>query len=78
MILAAAGDIPSSRRWPAAWRLRRLTPDLRVRVMNVAFAVHGYRRVIHQVVHGHADVDRIRVRGFNEEGHHHTVPDAAS
>jgi xylulose-5-phosphate/fructose-6-phosphate phosphoketolase len=83
----------------AAWWLRRLVPDLRVRVVNVVdlmrlfpvryhphgmtsdeftslftadkpviFAFHGYQRVIHQIVHGHEDVDRIHVRGFNEQG----------
>jgi hypothetical protein len=79
--------------------LRRLVPDLRVRVVNVVdlmrlfpaayhphgmtsaefvdlftadkpvvFAFHGYQRVIHEIVHGHPDVDRIHVRGFNEQG----------
>jgi len=83
----------------AAWWLRRLAPDLRVRVVNVVdlmrlfparyhphgmtaedftelftedrtvvFAFHGYRRAIHEIVHGHPDVDRIHVRGFSEQG----------
>jgi xylulose-5-phosphate/fructose-6-phosphate phosphoketolase len=83
----------------AAWWLRKLAPDLRVRVVNVVdlmrlfparyhphgmtsaefvelftadkpvvFAFHGYQRAIHEIVHGHPDVDRIHVRGFNEQG----------
>jgi xylulose-5-phosphate/fructose-6-phosphate phosphoketolase len=83
----------------AAWWLRQIVPDLRVRVVNVVdlmrlfpaayhphgmtsaefaelftvdkpvvFAFHGYRRAIHEIVHGHPDVDRIHVRGFNEQG----------
>jgi xylulose-5-phosphate/fructose-6-phosphate phosphoketolase len=34
----------------------------------VVFAFHGYQRAIHEIVHGHPDVDRIHVRGFNEQG----------
>jgi xylulose-5-phosphate/fructose-6-phosphate phosphoketolase len=34
----------------------------------VIFAFHGYQRAIHEIVHGHPDVDRIHVRGFNEQG----------
>jgi xylulose-5-phosphate/fructose-6-phosphate phosphoketolase len=34
----------------------------------VIFAFHGYRRAIHEIVHGHPDVDRIHVRGFSEQG----------
>jgi xylulose-5-phosphate/fructose-6-phosphate phosphoketolase len=99
VILAAAGDIPMLETLAAAWWLRRLAPDLRVRVVNVVnlmhlfpaeyhphgmttaefvelftadrpvvFAYHGYQRAIHEIVHGHPDVDRIHVRGFNEEG----------
>jgi xylulose-5-phosphate/fructose-6-phosphate phosphoketolase len=83
----------------AAWLLRKLAPDLKVRVVNVVdlmrlfpadyhphgmtssefvdlftadkpviFAFHGYQRAIHEIVHGHPDVDRIHVRGFNEQG----------
>jgi xylulose-5-phosphate/fructose-6-phosphate phosphoketolase len=99
VILAAAGDIPTLETVAAAWWLRRLVPDLRVRVVNVVdlmrlfpteyhphgmseaqfvelftadkpvvFAFHGYQRAIHEIVHGHPDVDRIHVRGFNEQG----------
>ena len=99
VVLAAAGDIPTLETVAAAWWLRRLAPDLRVRVVNVVdlmrlfpaayhphgmtsaefaelftvdkpvvFAFHGYRRAIHEIVHGHPDVDRIHVRGFNEQG----------
>src|SRR5262249_15797287 len=34
----------------------------------VIFAFHGYQRAIHEIVHGQPDVDRIHVRGFNEQG----------
>jgi len=34
----------------------------------VVFAFHGYQRAIHEIVHGHPDVDRIHVRGYQEEG----------
>jgi xylulose-5-phosphate/fructose-6-phosphate phosphoketolase len=34
----------------------------------VVFAFHGYQRAIHEIVHGHADVDRFHVRGFSEQG----------
>jgi xylulose-5-phosphate/fructose-6-phosphate phosphoketolase len=99
VVLCAAGDIPMLETVAAAWLLRRLVPDLRVRVVNVVdlmrlfparyhphgmtsdefvelftadkpvvFAFHGYQRAIHEIVHGHPDVDRIHVRGFNEQG----------
>jgi xylulose-5-phosphate/fructose-6-phosphate phosphoketolase len=99
VVLAAAGDIPMLETVAAAWWLRRLVPDLRVRVVNVldlmrlfpasyhphgmtnsefvelftadkpvVFAFHGYQRAIHEIVHGHPDVDRIHVRGYREEG----------
>jgi xylulose-5-phosphate/fructose-6-phosphate phosphoketolase len=99
VVLAAAGDIPTMEIVAAAWYLRRIAPDLRVRVVNVidlmrlfprefhphgmsegefvelftadkpvVFAFHGYQRAIHEIVHGHPDVDRIHVRGFNEQG----------
>jgi xylulose-5-phosphate/fructose-6-phosphate phosphoketolase len=99
VVLACAGDIPMLETVAAAWWLRRLAPDLTVRVVNVVdlmrlfparyhphgmttdefvhlftadkpvvFAFHGYRRAIHEIVHGHPDVDRIHVRGFNEQG----------
>jgi xylulose-5-phosphate/fructose-6-phosphate phosphoketolase len=99
VVLGAAGDIPMLETMAAAWWLRRLVPDLRVRVVNVVdlmrlfpasyhphgmtnvefvqlftadkpvvFAFHGYQRAIHEIVHGHPDVDRIHVRGFTEQG----------
>jgi xylulose-5-phosphate/fructose-6-phosphate phosphoketolase len=99
VVLGAAGDIPTLETVAAAWWLRRLVPDLRVRVVNVVdlmrlfptayhphgmttaefvelftadkpvvFAFHGYQRAIHEIVHGHPDVDRIHVRGFREQG----------
>jgi xylulose-5-phosphate/fructose-6-phosphate phosphoketolase len=99
VVLAAAGDIPMLETVAAAWWLRRLVPDLRVRVVNVVdlmrlfppryhphgmtpaefvelftadkpvvFAFHGYQRAIHEIVHGHPNVDRIHVRGYKEQG----------
>ncbi|MBV9173492.1 MAG: phosphoketolase family protein, partial [Chloroflexi bacterium] len=99
VVLGCAGDIPTLETVAAAWWLRQLAPDLRVRVVNVVdlmrlfpvayhphgmtepefvelftadkpvvFAFHGYRRLIHEIVHGHPNVDRIHVRGFNEQG----------
>src|SRR5438045_225951 len=99
VVLGCAGDIPTMETVAAAWYLRQIAPDLRVRVVNVidlmrlfpaelhphgmseaefvelftadkpvVFAFHGYQRAIHEIVHGHPDVDRIHVRGFNEQG----------
>jgi xylulose-5-phosphate/fructose-6-phosphate phosphoketolase len=34
----------------------------------VVFAFHGYQRALHEIVHGHVDVDRFHVRGFKEQG----------
>jgi xylulose-5-phosphate/fructose-6-phosphate phosphoketolase len=99
VVLGCAGDIATQETVAAAWLLRRLAPDLRVRVVNVVdlmrlfpvanhphgtteeqfvdlftadkpvvFAFHGYRRAIHEIVHGQPDVDRIHVRGFSEQG----------
>jgi xylulose-5-phosphate/fructose-6-phosphate phosphoketolase len=99
VVLGCAGDIPTQETMAAAWYLRRLVPDLRVRVVNVVdlmrlfparyhphgmteaefvelftadkpvvFAFHGYQRAVHEIVHGHPDIDRIHVRGFNEQG----------
>jgi xylulose-5-phosphate/fructose-6-phosphate phosphoketolase len=99
VVLGAAGDSPTLETVAAAWYLRRLVPDLRVRVVNVVdlmrlfpvehhphgtteaqfvdlftadkpvvFAFHGYQRAIHEIVHGHPDVDRIHVRGYTEQG----------
>lgn len=34
----------------------------------VIFAFHGYPGVIHQLVHGRSDTNRIHARGYNEEG----------
>jgi xylulose-5-phosphate/fructose-6-phosphate phosphoketolase len=99
VVLGCAGDIPTLETVAAAWWLRKLAPDLKVRVVNVVdlmrlfparyhphgmsetefselftadkpivFAFHGYQRAIHEIVHGQPDVDRIHVRGFNEQG----------
>ncbi len=34
----------------------------------VVFAFHGYRRAIHQLIHGRPNEARFHVRGFNEQG----------
>jgi xylulose-5-phosphate/fructose-6-phosphate phosphoketolase len=34
----------------------------------VVFAFHVYQRAIHEIVHGHVDVDRFHVKGFSEQG----------
>ncbi len=34
----------------------------------VIFAFHGYRRAIHEIIHGHVNVHRFHVRGFIEQG----------
>ena len=39
------------------------TPDV-----DVIFAFHGYRWLIHSMVHGRANEARFHVRGFNDEG----------
>jgi xylulose-5-phosphate/fructose-6-phosphate phosphoketolase len=36
--------------------------------VNVVFAFHGYRRIIHDLVHGRPEPERFHVRGFMEEG----------
>ncbi|MCI4345127.1 MAG: phosphoketolase, partial [Thermoplasmata archaeon] len=99
VVLACAGDIPTLETVAAAWWLRRLAPDLKVRVVNVVdlmalfppeyhphgldearfvemftadrpvvFAFHGYQRAIHEIIHGHPNVDRFHVRGYCEQG----------
>src|SRR5829696_4892215 len=34
----------------------------------IVFAFHGYQRALHEIVHGHVDVDRFHVKGFSEQG----------
>jgi xylulose-5-phosphate/fructose-6-phosphate phosphoketolase len=34
----------------------------------VVFTFHGYQRAIHEILHGHVEVDRFHVRGFSEQG----------
>ncbi|MGI8476070.1 MAG: phosphoketolase, partial [Thermomicrobiales bacterium] len=34
----------------------------------VVFAFHGYQRAIHEIIHGHVNVARFHVKGFNEQG----------
>ena len=34
----------------------------------VVFAFHGYRRAIHDLIHGRPNASRFHVRGFNEQG----------
>jgi xylulose-5-phosphate/fructose-6-phosphate phosphoketolase len=38
------------------------------RDVDVVFAFHGYRWLIHSMVHGRANEGRFHVRGFNDEG----------
>ena len=38
------------------------------RDVDVVFAFHGYRWIIHSMVHGRANEGRFHVRGFNDEG----------
>jgi xylulose-5-phosphate/fructose-6-phosphate phosphoketolase len=38
------------------------------REVDVVFAFHGYRWLIHSMVHGRANEGRFHVRGFNDEG----------
>lgn len=58
--------------FPAAYHPHGMTKDEFVELFTadkpVVFAFHGYQRLIHEIVHGHPDVDRIHVRGFNEQG----------
>jgi xylulose-5-phosphate/fructose-6-phosphate phosphoketolase len=60
------------RLFPAAYHPHGMTraefTDLFTDDKPVIFAFHGYQRAIHEIVHGHPDVDRIHVRGFNEQG----------
>ena len=42
--------------------------DLFTKTAPVIFAFHGYRWVIHSVVHGRANEARFHVRGYMEEG----------
>ena len=39
------------------------------RDVDVVFAFHGYRWLIHSMVHGRANEARFHVRGFNDRGH---------
>ena len=58
--------------FPAAYHPHGMSQDEFVELFTadkpVVFAFHGYQRLIHEIVHGHPDVDRIHVRGFNEQG----------
>jgi xylulose-5-phosphate/fructose-6-phosphate phosphoketolase len=42
--------------------------DLFTRDKPVVFAFHGYQRALHEIIHGHTNVERFHVRGFNEQG----------
>jgi len=42
--------------------------ELFTRDRHVVFAFHGYQRAIHEIIHGRPAVDRVHVRGYNEEG----------
>lgn len=55
IILAAAGDVPTRETVAAAWWLRRIAPELRVRVVNIIdlFALQAPREEAHSI-----DADR--------------------
>jgi xylulose-5-phosphate/fructose-6-phosphate phosphoketolase len=42
--------------------------ELFTRDVDVIFAFHGYRWLIHSMVHGRANESRFHVRGFNDQG----------
>ena len=63
VILCAAGDIPMQETVAAAWWLRRLVPDLRVRVINVV----DLMRLFPQEDHPHGMTDEDFVQLFTEE-----------
>ncbi|WP_018629116.1 phosphoketolase family protein [Niabella aurantiaca] len=99
IVLACAGDVPTTETVAAAWLLKKHLPRFKVRVVNVTdlmalspagyhphglpealfsslftddrpviFAFHGYRRIIHDLIHGRSHPTRFHVRGYNEEG----------
>jgi xylulose-5-phosphate/fructose-6-phosphate phosphoketolase len=63
VILCAAGDIPMQETVAAAWWLRRLVPDLRVRVINVVDLMRLFPK--HDHPHGMTDEEFVRL--FTEE-----------
>jgi xylulose-5-phosphate/fructose-6-phosphate phosphoketolase len=63
VILCAAGDIPMQETVAAAWWLRRLVPDLRVRVINVVDLMRLFPKAEHP--HGMTDEDFVQL--FTEE-----------
>ncbi len=99
IVLACAGDVPTTETVAAAWLLKQHLASLKLRVVNVTdlmalsptgyhphglsagqfssiftedvpviFAFHGYRRIIHDLIHGRPTPTRFHVRGYNEEG----------
>jgi xylulose-5-phosphate/fructose-6-phosphate phosphoketolase len=42
--------------------------DVFTRGTDVVFALHGYARAVHELVHGHVGADRFHVRGYREQG----------
>jgi xylulose-5-phosphate/fructose-6-phosphate phosphoketolase len=63
VVLACAGDTPTLETVAAAWWLRRLAPELRVRVVNVIDLM-----ALFAVVHRRPHPERFHARGFKEQG----------
>jgi xylulose-5-phosphate/fructose-6-phosphate phosphoketolase len=63
VVLAAAGDIPTLETVAAAWHLRRLVPDLRVRVVNVV----DLMRLFPAEHHPHGTTEAQYVELFTED-----------
>jgi xylulose-5-phosphate/fructose-6-phosphate phosphoketolase len=87
VVLAAAGDVPTREIIAAAWWLRRLAPELRVRVVNVVdlFAIqsprdhpHGLRDEDFETLFGTATPVVFAFHGYpnviHELLHHRTSP----
>jgi xylulose-5-phosphate/fructose-6-phosphate phosphoketolase len=99
IVLACAGDVPTTEACATSWLLQKHVPGIKVRVVNVVdlnslmspddhphgmdnisfdalftsnvhvvFAFHGYRWLIHSIVHGRSNEARFHVRGFNDRG----------
>jgi xylulose-5-phosphate/fructose-6-phosphate phosphoketolase len=99
IVLACAGDVPTTEICATSWLLQKHVPGIKVRVVNVVdigtlmspddyphgmdnisfnalftadvpviFAFHGYRWIVHSMVHGRANEARFHVRGYNDYG----------
>jgi xylulose-5-phosphate/fructose-6-phosphate phosphoketolase len=65
VILGCAGDIPTQETLAAAWLLRRHTPELRVRVVNVIDLMVLFPREAHP--HGLAEEDFVELFGRDDD-----------